>query len=65
MNSLIMPCLFLPELCPRRQRLTTKETDGTVTDLAQIKLTCYFLNLIPQNWSFKSQLIAFDENQSP
>ena len=60
-----MPHLLLPELRPGRQRLTTKETDGAVADLAQLKLTCYFLNLIPQNWRFKPQLIAFDENPSP
>lgn len=60
-----MPHSHLPELGSGGQRLTTKKMDGTVTDITQMKLigVCvFFLNLIPQNWSFRSQLIAFDKN---
>lgn len=45
------------------QRLTTKKVDGTAISNGARWLL--FLNLIPQNWRFKSHLIAFDKNQSP
>lgn len=35
------------------------------SEIAEMKLTDhYFLNFIPQNWNFKSQLIASDKNHS-
>ena len=59
LNSLKIPHLLLPELDTEGQRLTIKRMGWYSPNIAQMKLSDhYFLNLIPQNWSFKSQLIT-------